>query len=93
MKTKIKRPVKIEHLINWYFGNFCIRCGKINLDTERYGKDCYDKMQKIKSGIEAEEMTHKEFVEIMKRTTFCRPIKREFSRCRICECLGIKKWP
>lgn len=93
METKIKKPAKIEHLINWYFGNFCVRCGRIILDSERHGKNCYAKMQKIKEEIESKEMTHKGFVEIMRNTTFCQPIKREVPRCRICEHLGIKKWP
>lgn len=88
--TREKRPVKVEHLANWFFGNFCTRCGYI--ETAK-GKECWDKIhliaQKLKSG-GIEEMRHKEFTDLIKRgTTFCKPIKREFHECPICKALGV----
>ena len=86
----VKPKAKIEHLIDWYFGNFCYRCGRIDLESENYGRICYDKMQKIGKELNLKVMTHKEFREIIKNSLFCKPIKREFHRYRICERLGIR---
>ena len=88
-EMKEKKPAKIEHLVNWYFGNFCAKCGRIDMDSENYGKKCYDKMQKIKDNINIKEMAHKEFVNIIRNTSFCKPLKRMFHKCKICEALGV----
>lgn len=89
---KLKKPAKIEHLVNWYFGNFCARCGRI--DGEDYGRGCYEKLQAIGGRIKVKEMTHAEFVRIIKSGPFCRPVKREFKECPICKALGIpqRRW-
>ena len=87
---KIKPLMKIEHLVNWYFGNFCARCGNIDRKDKNYGKDCWDKLQELGKKLEGEEMLHKEFVNLVRNnSTFCKPIKREFHECQICKALGI----
>ncbi len=84
-----KRDVKIDHLINWYFGNFCAKCGFIDMEEENHGKDCWDKLYSLKE-ILPDEMTHKEFINFVKNgTTFCKPIPRKFQECPICKDLGI----
>ena len=72
-----KTKAKVEHLVNWYFGNFCYRCARIDMASENYGKKCYDKMQKIKDNINVKEMTHKEFSSIIKNTSFWETIYSE----------------
>jgi hypothetical protein len=88
-KIKPKKPIKIEHLVNWYFGNFCARCGKIDMENENHGRNCYEKLQAIAKGIKVQGMTHNEFVLIVKSSPFCKPIKRIFPECPICKALGV----
>ncbi|MFH0861924.1 MAG: hypothetical protein V1875_02735 [Candidatus Altiarchaeota archaeon] len=35
----VKKPVKLEHRVNWYFGNRCARCGRINLEAKNTAVD------------------------------------------------------
>lgn len=92
----MKKPAKIKHLANWYFGNFCTRCSRVDNEEEDYARDCYDKIHLIadkskESG--TEEMTHKQFAYLIKTSPFCKPIKRELHECHICKKLGIpQRW-
>lgn len=93
----MKKQAKVEHLANWYFGNFCVKCAKIDEEWD-YEKSCWDKIHQIaenlkKSGIE--KMTHKEFTDLLKKgTTFCQPVKRKFKECELCKKLGVpqQRW-
>jgi len=86
---KIKKPIKIEHLVNWYFGNFCARCGNIDRQDKNYGKDCWEKLQKLCEGLKDKEMLHREFVDLVRNSsTFCKPTKRIFHECPICKAIG-----
>ena len=76
-----KQKVKIEHLVNWYFGNFCAKCGKIDLESEDFGKKCFEKLQKIKDNVKVEKMNNKQFVNIVRNSLFCHPTTRKFSEC------------
>ncbi len=91
METKItaKKSVKIQHLVNWYFGNFCAKCSKIDSKDEDCGKKCYNKLVEIKNNISSDEITHKEFVNIIRRTSFCHPSTRHFDECEVCKKFGI----
>ena len=82
---KQKPKKKIDHLINWYFGNYCAKCGKIGLKSEDYGQKCLRKMKKIKEGLNISEMTHKEFIDIIRHNSFCHPFTRKFSECEVWE--------
>lgn len=87
-----KKEVKIEHLVNWYFGNFCAKCGKIDDIKENYAKKCLDKIQLIVSMLKqngTEILTYKEFLHLIRDQEFCKPIKRSFHECPICKKLGI----
>ena len=90
----MKKKYKKEHIINWYFGNCCAKCGKIDLETENYGRECYKKMKKIIEAIDSKEITHKEFVNIMRNSYFCHPSTRKFDECKLCKKFGIsnKYW-
>lgn len=39
MAEKITIAAKVEHLANWFFGNFCAKCAKVDDEGENYGKD------------------------------------------------------
>lgn len=90
---KTKKPAKLKHLANWYFGTFCVKCARIDDEKENYAKDCCDKINMIVDNLiesGTEMMTHKEFRNLIKNTsTFCKPIKREFHECSICKALGV----
>lgn len=91
-QTKVKKPVKMSQVVNWYHGNVCIRCARIDMESEAYGRKCYDKLQALGKGIGTPEITHKEFVNIAKSSPFCKPIKREFHECPACKALGVPQW-
>ena len=80
---------KKEHVINWFFGNCCAKCGKIDSESENYGRKCYEKMKEIGKCIDANEITHKEFVNIMRNRYFCHPSTRKFDECKLCKKFGI----
>lgn len=92
-KPKTKKPAKIEHVANWFFGNFCIRCGRVDSEQDNYGMTCRDNIQTIVKKLTESgqhKILHKEFSDLIKKgTTFCRPTKREFPDCPICKGLGI----
>ncbi len=94
---KIKKPSGIEGVANWFFGNFCARCGKFDRECENYGKNCWDKIQAVKNGLKEsgrEYITHKKFARIIRISPFCKPTKREFHECPICKAFGIpqRRW-
>ena len=89
LKISNKKPAKILHLINWYFGNYCAKCGKIDLESEDFGKKCYNKLLIIRANLDVEEMTHKEFLGIVRHSFFCHPFARQFEDCPICRKFGI----
>lgn len=69
LKNKIKKPVKVEHLAAWFFGNFCAKCAKIDDKNENYGRKCLDKIHSIANKLRQsgqESMTHKEFTTLIK---------------------------
>jgi len=91
---KVKSKVKISHLVNWYFGNYCAKCGRIDLKEEDYGKKCFEKLKKIGENLNVEEMTHKEFINILRHSSFCHPFTRKFCECKLCNKFKIssKYW-
>lgn len=65
----MKKPVKVEHLANWYFGAFCTKCGRIDNEEDNHAKDCHDNIHLIVDNLKqsgTEKMTHKDFVYIIK---------------------------
>jgi len=55
MMEKEKKSYKIEHLINWYYGNFCMK-------HEESTREHFEEMKRIALSWDILEMTHKEFV-------------------------------
>ena len=85
----MKKSYKKEHVLNWYFGNFCAKCEKVELESEDFGRKCFQKMEEIIENIEANEVTHQQFVSILRNSNFCHPNTREFCECKMCKRLGI----
>lgn len=81
----------MQHLVNWYFGRICTGCGRIDMENENCGRKCYEKLQAIGKGIKVNEIRHKEFVRIAKSGLLCRPVKRAFPECPVCEALGTPR--
>jgi len=82
------RAYKTEHITNWYYGNYCVRCGRIDIDGNQ-GRDCYDRLRSLNNAL-PEELTHKEYVQYVKnKAGFCRPTPRTFHECPICKALGV----
>ena len=81
-KSKPKPKAKIEHLINWYHGNFCV---KHKHCTEEH----YEELKRIALSWGMTDMTHKEFVFRIKQKLKCFSIKRDFYECQICRRLGV----
>ena len=71
METK----TKVEHLANWYFGNFCAM-------KYAHARKCYDELQEIAKKLQEKgikEMIHKEFCIIARENLTCKPIIRDSS--------------
>jgi len=78
------RPkAKINSLINWYHGNFCVK-------HEGCTRDHYEELRRIALSWNVPEMTHKEFVFKIRQQLKCNPNKRKFDECSICKRFGIK---
>ena len=82
MKNK---DFKIEHLINWYWGNFCVKHEDSTIEH-------YDKLRRIAWSWNIKEMTHKEFCYMIRQELKCNPNKIKFDDCPICRKCGIKQW-
>lgn len=82
---KLKLKAKIEHLINWYWGNFCVK-------HEDCTREHYEELKRISLSWNIPEMTHKEFVDRTRQELKCNPIKRKIDDCPICKKLGVPQW-
>ncbi len=92
-----KKPAKIRHLVNWYYGNFCTRKCYERLDLQRMH---YPKLQELANKLEGIEMTHKDFLNMLRNDrTICTLSDEEWKNskfswkhngCDICKALGIK---
>ena len=80
--NNIKRTYKIEHLINWYYGNFCVK-------HKHCTKEHYEDMRQIALFWNISEMTHKEFIFRIRQELKCFPVQRDFHDCLICRKFGI----
>jgi hypothetical protein len=85
MEIKQKPKAKIEHLVNWYYGNFCVW-------HKHCTKEHYEDLKKIVLSWGISEMKHKEFCDKIRKELKCYPIKREFHDCPICRKLGVSQW-
>ena len=72
-----------KSLANWYFGNFCTKCALIDSKETNYGKDHWKKLHELERKLG--DVSHKEFIRIVKMSTFCKPVPRKFKKCLICE--------
>ena len=95
--VKIKKPAKIQTLVNWFYGTYCVtKC----YDDEKRQQAHYPKLQELAKKLEGTEMTHKDFLIMLRNDkTICDLSdeewkKRKFSwkrtDCPICKGLGIR---
>jgi len=69
VKQKIKPKTKVEHLINWYWGNFCVK-------HEDCTREHFEDLKRIAISWKIPEMTHKEFCVRIRKELKCNPNKR-----------------
>ncbi|HLC54686.1 MAG TPA: hypothetical protein VJK07_03630 [Candidatus Nanoarchaeia archaeon] len=78
------RTFKIEYLVNWYYGNLAYR-------FENCDVDIYHRIKVIASRLHVPELTHREFVMLMKENLGFIGVKKKPSGCRICQGLGLRR--
>lgn len=82
MQEKIKPIAKIQHLIDWYWGNYCVKHEDCTIEH-------YDELNKIALAWNINEMKHGEFITRIRQELVCNPTKIKFDHCPICEKLGV----
>lgn len=98
MKLEMKNPAKIQHLVNWFFGNYCARkC--YEEDEKRY--EHWLNLQELAKKMEGTEMTHEMFLSMMRSDkTICnlndeewktRKFSWKHTDCPICRKM-ITRW-
>lgn len=93
----LKKPAKIQHLVNWFFGNYCTRKCYDEFEKQR---EHWDKLQELAKKMEGTEMTHKEFLSMIRSDKMiCDLSDDEWKRrkwswkrsdCVICKKLGVR---
>ena len=63
LKDRMKKPSKVKHLANWFFGNYCTR--KCYDEIEKQREHWY-KLQELTKRLEGVEMTHSEFLAMIR---------------------------
>lgn len=94
---KIKKPAKIQNLVNWFYGNYCTR--KCHDDLEKQ-QSHYPKLRELAKKMEGAEMTHQEFLSMLRSDkTICDLSDEEWKNrkfswnktdCPICKALKIR---
>jgi len=95
--VKLKKPAKIQHLVNWFYGNYCTRKCYNNIERQR---EHWNKLQKLAQELESIKMTHKAFLQMIRSDkTICTLSDDEWknvkfswrsTNCKICKKFGIK---
>ena len=96
-QEKIKKPAKIQSLVNWFYGNYCVRKCYDEIEKQR---GHWDKLQELAKKLEGVEMTHSEFLNMIRNDgTICDLSEEEWKKrkfswkhtdCPICKGLGIR---
>lgn len=92
----MKKPVKMQHIVNWFFGNYCTR--KCHNDEKRQ-REHYPKLTILAKKLDNLEMTHKEFISLLRSDkTICDLSDKEWNsrkgfwkshNCIICKKFGL----
>lgn len=94
---KMKNPIPIKQLVNWYFGNYCTRKCYDDLKTQRLH---LEKLQEFANKLEGVKITHKEFLAMLRNDkTICNLSDEDWKKkrfswkradCHICKKLGVR---
>ena len=92
---KVKMPAKIQHLVNWFYGNYCTRKCYEEIDKQR---EHWEKLQELAKRMEGTEMLHREFLSMLRSDkTICDLSDEEWKGrkwswkrmdCRVCDGMG-----
>ena len=95
----IKKRAKIQHLVNWFYGNYCTR--KCYEEIEKQRKH-WDRLQELAKKMDGIEMLHKEFLLMIRSDkTICSLSDEEWKKrkwswrntdCPVCRWLGMGVW-
>ena len=93
----MKKPYKIQHVANWFFGNYCTRKCYEEIGKQ---KEHWDKLQELAKKLEGTEMTHSEFLLMIRSDkTICnlndeewknRKFSWKSTECEICRKLEVR---
>ena len=97
LKDSLKKPAKVQHLANWFYGNYCTRKCYDEIEKQR---GHWDKLQELAKRLEGAEMTHSEFLAMIRSDkTICNLSDEEWKKrkgswkhsdCEICRKIGIR---
>src|SRR3989338_3684641 len=92
---KVKKPAKIQQLVNWFYGNYCARKCYDEIGRQR---EHWLKLQELAKKMESAEMTHKEFLNMIRNdNTICDLSEEEWGErkwswkhadCALCRMIG-----
>ena len=91
----MKNPAKIQALVNWFYGNYCVR--KCRQDPAKQ-REHWGKLQRLGAKMNGTKMTHKEFLSMVRSDrSICNLSDEEWNRkvkiennCAICKRFGLK---
>lgn len=96
MERLEKKPAKIQTLVNWFYGNYCTRKCSADIDNQY---DHYLKLQQLAVKLSGGEMTHRDFLHMLRSDrTICTLSDEEWRKakfswrnndCMICKKFGI----
>jgi len=94
---KVKKPAKMQSLVNWFYGNYCTR--KCYEENEKAYKH-WLKLQELAKRMEGIEMTHAAFLSMIRSDkTICDLSDEEWKKrkwswkrteCEICKRVGVR---
>jgi len=94
IENKPKQIVKVEHAINWYFGNYLMNPNNALRDEEDYPMKAHKRLEELKTELSGRMMTHKQLLDFVKENgihdEFYRYEKPKPNNCPVCRLLGIR---
>jgi len=101
-----KKQYPIRHVVNWYFGNYCVKKCRDGAELEK-SRECWDKLQEFAKQNPTMMVKHSDFVQMFadkmdicmfnsaerkRMPTWKEVVMREGHECPICKKFGIRRW-